>query len=112
MTVTYLMLQAYGCARPSPRLRRAVTWQPVVYGVGQMIFATGFGLAGVYGMSRKAYGAEQASRGLAESIGLGVMGLGGLLAIVGGIMFLAIVAAIWRPSLEVRTNALEGATEA
>ncbi len=112
MTVTYLMLHAYGCARPSPRLRRAATWQPVVYGVGQMIFATGFGLAGVYGMSRKAYGAEQASRGLAESIGLGVMGLGGLLAIVGGIMFLAIVAAIWRPSLEVRTNALKGATEA
>jgi cytochrome c oxidase subunit 1 len=112
MTVTYLMLYAYGCARPSLRLRRAVVWQPVVYGVGQMIFAMGFGLAGVYGMSRKAYGAEQASRGLAESIGLGVMGLGGLLAIVGGILFLAIVAAIWRTSPEVRTNALEGATEA
>jgi cytochrome c oxidase subunit 1 len=112
MTVTYLMLHAYGCVRPSARLRRAASWQPVVYGVGQMIFATGFGLAGVYGMSRKAYGAEQASRGLAESIGLGVMGLGGLLAIVGGILFLAIVAAIWRPSPEVRTNALEGATEA
>jgi hypothetical protein len=112
MTVTYLMLYAYGCARPPLRLRRVVAWQPIVYGVGQMIFATGFGLAGVYGMSRKAYGAEQASRGLVESIGLGVMGLGGLLAIVGGILFLAIVAAIWRTSLEVRTNALEGATEA
>jgi len=112
MTVTYPMLHAYGCARPSPRMRRAAGWQPVVYGVGQMIFATGFGLAGVYGMSRKAYGAEQASRGLAESIGLGVMGLGGLLAIIGGILFLVIVAAIWRPNTEVRTNALENATEA
>jgi hypothetical protein len=112
MTVAYLMLPAFGCARPTPRLRRAAAWQPVVYGVGQMVFATGFGLAGVYGMSRKAYGAEQAGRGLAESIGLGVMGLGGLLAVVGGILFLVIVAAIWRPSPEVRTNALESATEA
>jgi heme/copper-type cytochrome/quinol oxidase subunit 1 len=112
MTAAYLMLPAFGCARPTPRLRRAAAWQPVVYGVGQMVFATGFGLAGVYGMSRKAYGAEQAGRGLAESIGLGVMGVGGLLAVVGGILFLAIVAAIWRPTPEVRTNPLESVTEA
>jgi len=112
MTVAYLMLRAYGCAHPTPRLRLAAAWQPVIYGVGQMIFAAGFGLAGVYGMSRKAYGAEQADRGLAESIGLGVMGIGGLLAVVGGILFLAIVIAIWRPRNEVRTSALENATKA
>ena len=81
MTVTYLMLRAFGFSIPTRRLRRAAAWQPVTYGVGQMVFASGFALAGIYGMSRKAYGAEQAGRGLGESIGLGVMGIGGLIAV-------------------------------
>jgi hypothetical protein len=103
MTLAYPMLRAFGLPIPSQRLRRAAAWQPVVYGVGQMVFASGFALAGVYGMSRKAYGAEQAARGLGESIGLGVMGIGGLIAVVGGVLFLVIVAAIWRGS-ESRTQ--------
>jgi hypothetical protein len=96
MTLTYLLLGAFGFSIRTPRLRRAAAWQPVVYGVGQMVFASGFALAGAYGMSRKAYGAEQASRGLAETLGLGVMGLGGFVAVAGGLLFLGIVAAIWR----------------
>jgi len=96
MTLTYLLLGSFGFAIPTPRLRRIAACQPLIYGVGQMIFAAGFGLAGVYGMSRKAYGAEQASRGLAETIGLGVMGVGGLLAVAGGILFLTLVVVIWR----------------
>ena len=77
MTFCYVVLDALGLSIRTPRLERAARWQPVVFGVGQMIFAGGFALAGAYGMSRQAYGAEQASRGLAESIGLGVMGVGG-----------------------------------
>lgn len=96
MTLTYVMLSAFGFATPTARLRRAAAWQPVVYGVGQMIFASGFALAGAYGMSRKAYGAEQAQRGLGETIGLGVMGIGGLVAVAGGVLFLVVVVAIWR----------------
>jgi hypothetical protein len=96
MTVTYLMLGAFGLAIPTPRLRRAAAWQPLVYGVGQMVFAAGFALAGAYGMARKSYGAEQAQRGLAESIGLGVMGFGGLVAVIGGLLFLVVVIAVWR----------------
>jgi hypothetical protein len=96
MTLSYLLLGAFGFAIPTPRLRRAAAWQPVVYGVGQMVFAAGFALAGAHGMSRKAYGAEQAGRGLAESIGLGVMGIGGLVAVAGGILFLAVFVLIWR----------------
>jgi cytochrome c oxidase subunit 1 len=98
MTVTYPMLRALGFSLPTPRLRRFAAWQPVVYGVGQMVFASGFALAGAYGMTRKSYGAEQASRGLAESIGLGVMGVGGLVAVAGGLLFLGVVIAIWRRS--------------
>jgi hypothetical protein len=77
-----------------------------------MIFASGFALAGIYGMSRKAYGAEQAGRGLGESIGLGVMGVGGLIAVVGGLLFLGIVAAVWRQGSEARIRTLKPVTEA
>ncbi|MDP6980739.1 MAG: cbb3-type cytochrome c oxidase subunit I [Myxococcota bacterium] len=96
MTVSYLVLGAFGLAPTTPKLKRTATWQPVVYGVGQMVFAAGFALAGAYGMSRKAYGAEQATRGLGESIGLGVMGMGGFIAIAGGVLFLIVVAVIWQ----------------
>jgi heme/copper-type cytochrome/quinol oxidase subunit 1 len=96
MTLSYLVLTALGLSIESPKIKRAASWQPVVYGVGQMVFAAGFAMAGAYGMSRKVYGAEQASRGLAESIGLGVMGIGGLIAIAGGVLFLVVVAVVWR----------------
>jgi heme/copper-type cytochrome/quinol oxidase subunit 1 len=96
MTLSYVMLHAFGLTASTPKLRRIATWQPVVYGVGQMTFAVGFALAGAYGMSRKVYGAEQAARGLGESIGLAVMGTGGLIAVVGGVLFLVVVAVVWR----------------
>ncbi|MBW2270308.1 MAG: cbb3-type cytochrome c oxidase subunit I [Deltaproteobacteria bacterium] len=100
MTFSYLMLGAFGLAPTTPRMKRAAAWQPVVYGVGQMVFASGFALAGAYGMSRKAYGAEQAARGLGESIGLAVMGIGGFIAVVGGILFLVVVAVVWQRRAE------------
>ncbi|MFN7135394.1 MAG: hypothetical protein ACK4N5_25190, partial [Myxococcales bacterium] len=78
------------------RLRRLAAVQPALFGVGQAVFAIGFGLAGAYGMGRKAYGHEQLARGLPETLGLAVMGLGGLLAVAGGLLFLWIVVASWR----------------
>lgn len=96
MTVTYQLLGAFGFAIPTERLRRIAAWQPTIYGMGQMVFAAGFGLAGAHGMARKSYGAEQASRGFAESIGLGVMGTGGFVAVIGGLLFLGVVITVWR----------------
>jgi hypothetical protein len=95
MAATFLLLNGMGMAIPSRRLRRAAAWQPVLYGGGMLLFAAGFALAGAHGMGRKAYGAEQAGRGLAETIGLGMMGTGGFVAIAGGLLFLGIVAAVW-----------------
>ncbi len=112
MTVTYPLLRAFGFAIPTRRLQRLAAWQPATYGVGQLIFASGFALAGIYGMSRKAYGAEQAGRGLGESIGLGVMGIGGLIAVVGGLLFLGVAAAIWWQGSERRIRTLKPVTEA
>jgi len=109
MTFCYVVLAALGLSIETPRLRRTARWQPVVFGVGQMIFAAGFAIAGAYGMSRKAYGAEQASRGLVESIGLGVMGLGGFIAMVGGVLFLVVVTVIWKRSSRVESQiAIQG----
>ncbi len=96
MAVTYPLLSGLGAPVPSGRLARAAGLQPVVYGVGQLVFAVGFGLAGAHGMARKAYGHEQAARTLGETTGLFVMGLGGLLAVAGGVLFLVIVIVAWR----------------
>ena len=47
--------------------------------------------SGGYGVQRKVAGSEQVLRTTHETWGMGLMGLGGLIAIVGGIMFLVIV---------------------
>jgi hypothetical protein len=104
MASTYLLLGAFRRSISSRRLARAAGWQPPLYGGGMLLFAGGFALAGAYGMGRKAYGAEQAARGLAETIGLGMMGLGGFVAIAGGLLFLGIIAAAWWRRVEMHDN--------
>ena len=42
-------------------------------------------------MQRKVAGAEQVLRSTGEVAGMGLMGLGGLLAIVGGLLFVVVV---------------------
>ncbi len=99
-----LMTPAYDFSResapraagPSPRLIR---WQLVLFGAGQAVFGLGFALAGAFGLGRKQYGVEQHVRSLGEYLGLGVMGLGGLVAVAGGLLFLAVMLrglAAWR----------------
>jgi hypothetical protein len=97
MAGTFWLLSVFGLPIPTRRLRRAAAWQPALYGAGMLVFAAGFALAGAHGMGRKVYGAEQASRGLGESIGLGMMGAGGAVSIAGGLLFLGIVAVAWWP---------------
>lgn len=74
----------------SARMQRWSTWQPVVFGVGQVVFALGFGYAG---MERKVYGTEQVVRTTGEIAGLSVMGAGGVVALAGGVMFLVVILA-------------------
>lgn len=95
MALTYLLLEPLGAPIPA-RLRPWTRWQPVLYGVGQVVFAVGFAFSGLYGLARKAYGTEQVVRTTSETVGLAVMGLGGLVAVVGGAIFLTIVGAAWR----------------
>ena len=65
--------------------------QLLLFGGGQAVFGLGFALAGAYGLGRKQYGIEQHVRSLGEYLGLSIMGLGGLVAVAGGIFFLAVM---------------------
>lgn len=88
MGVTYLLLPRMGFgAVPS----RAATWQAWLYGVGQMLHITGLVWSGGYGVQRKVAGAEQGLDQIGKIAGMGLMGLGGLIAVIGGVMFLVIV---------------------
>jgi cytochrome c oxidase subunit I len=99
MAVTYLLIQPLGLPAPGPRWRRLIPVQLFAFGFGQLIFAIGFAWGGLYGLGRKAYGAEQHIRSLGEYIGIGIMAAGGIIAIVGGLMFLLIVVCAGQPRL-------------
>lgn len=99
MAVSYPLLEGLGLPGLLGRSRALIPWQPVILGVGQVVFAAGFALAGAHGMQRKSYASEQQIRTTAEYVGLGIMGAGGLLAVLGGILFLFLVGAIWHRAL-------------
>jgi heme/copper-type cytochrome/quinol oxidase subunit 1 len=88
MGLAYLLLPALGCARPSPGL---ATWQPYVYGTGQLLHITGLVWSGGYGVQRKVAGSEQVLRTAQEVAGMALMGIGGLIAIVGGLLFVVVM---------------------
>ncbi len=92
MAEVFATLEGLGLEVPTARLRAVARWQPAVYGLAQLVLAGGFALAG---MPRKTYGAEQHVRTASEYVGLGLMGLGGLLAVIAGVAFLVVVAATW-----------------
>ena len=90
MAAAYLVCHAVRGGLPAATIRRARR-QLVLFGIGQSVFALGFALGGAYGLGRKTYGAEQQVRSAGEYLGLGVMGVGGLVATAGGLWFLFLV---------------------
>ena len=88
MGVVYLLLPRLGFRAPDSK---AAAWQPTIYGVGQLMHIVGLVWSGGYGVQRKVAGADQVLRSTQETLGMGLMGLGGLIAIVGGVMFVVIV---------------------
>jgi cytochrome c oxidase subunit I len=86
MLAAYLVAEAV--AGPRPALWRSARRQLALFGGGQAVFALGFAIGGAYGLGRKAYAAEQQVRSAGEYTGLVVMGLGGLVAVAGGLWFL------------------------
>ncbi len=91
MAAAYDFCTAVAREGPAPARPRRARLQLMLFGGGQAIFGLGFALAGAYGLGRKQYGAEQHVRSLGEYFGLSIMGLGGLVAVAGGIFFLAVM---------------------
>jgi hypothetical protein len=96
MGLVYHLLPQLGYARPEGRLARL---QPALYGAGQLMHVVGLVWSGGYGVQRKVAGADQVLHGLPQVAAMGLMGLGGLLAIAGGMLFLVVVLrSIWTSS--------------
>ena len=88
MGLAYHLLPQLGYGAPSGRM---AAWQPGLYGVGQLLHISGLVWSGGYGVQRKVAGAEQVLRNTGEIAGMGLMGLGGLVAIVGGLLFVVVM---------------------
>ncbi|MBI5752223.1 MAG: cbb3-type cytochrome c oxidase subunit I [Hydrogenophilales bacterium] len=88
MGLAYHLLPRLGYAQPASRL---ATWQPYLYGFGQLLHIAGLVWSGGYGVQRKVAGSEQVLRSTQEIVGMGIMGLGGLIAIIGGLIFLVVM---------------------
>ncbi len=85
--------------------RRMLHFQPYVFAGGQLVHVTGLAMSGGYGVQRKVAGAEQALDGLVQTLGMGMMGIGALLAAVGGLCFLLItISALRNEAPPVRTH--------
>jgi cytochrome c oxidase subunit I len=88
MGCTYLLLSRLGYGAVPARLARTQAW---IYGGGQLLHILGLAWSGGYGVARKTAGAAQALDDLPRVLGMGMMGLGGLIAIIGGLLFVIVV---------------------
>ncbi len=91
-------LPRLGCQPPPERWQRR---QIHLFAWGQLFACLGLFAAGGHGAPRKVAGAAQGLDGLIPVIGLGMNGLGGLIAVIGGVIFVVLVlAALARGSVK------------
>ena len=95
MGISYHLLPQLGFRKVEGRIAR---WQPGIYGSGQLMHIIGLAWSGGYNVARKSTDAE---RGFEQVAGMGLMGFGGLVSIVGGIMFLVLVYQSMKPGRKV-----------
>lgn len=88
MGIAYHLLPRLGFRKPSGKW---VDWQPVIYGGGQLVWVLAMAYTGGHGVARKTAGTAQGLKSTAEHIAMGFMGLGGVVAIIGGLIFLVVV---------------------
>lgn len=101
VTMAY-MSAAYVLAQTTRH--RWASWQAILTGLGQWLFSLGMFIAGSYGMARKVYGVEQKILHPAQTLGMRIMGLGGALALIGGVVFIVIMLKKLLPKLKSRTE--------
>lgn len=92
MGVAYAMLPRFGYRDVAAS--RMAFLQPIIYAVGQLMHIGGLAYCGGYGILRKtAGGFEQLAPDI--KIALGIFGFGGLLAVIGGILFVVVMLRAW-----------------
>ena len=87
MGLVYHLLPRLGYGMPA---RRMATFSSYCYALGQAMHIGGLMWSGGYGVQRKVAGTEQVLRSTQEVVAMGVMGLGGLVAIIGGPVFVVV----------------------
>lgn len=87
MGLTYYLLPILGFRKPAARL---AFWQPLLYGAGQLMHISGLAWTGGYGVQRKTAGLAQGVDRFGEIAGMGLMGIGGLISVIGGLLFLVV----------------------
>ena len=87
MGLTYYLLPRLGFG---PLPARMAFWQPWLYGGGQLMHIVGLAWSGGYGVQRKTAGTAQGLDGIGQTAGMGLMGLGGLISVIGGLLFLIV----------------------
>ncbi len=102
MGLTYHLFPQFGYRQPDLKLARL---QPYLYGGGQLLHVTGLVISGGYGVQRKVAGAEQGLDSLGRVFGMGLMGIGGLIAIAGGFLFLYVCYGAMRSTRRVNCEA-------
>ncbi|PLY15243.1 MAG: hypothetical protein C0631_08495 [Sedimenticola sp.] len=93
MGLTYLLLPRLGFGFPRGRMART---QPVIYAIGQFLHIGGLAYSGSMGVQRKTAGSAQGLELLQAKLPMAVMGIGGLLAVIGGILFVLVVLKAFR----------------
>lgn len=88
MGLAYVVLPKMGYADVS--LWRMARAQPWLYGIGQMMHISGLAYSGGYGVLRKTVG-DTGNGSPDVMAALGIMGLGGVLAIIGGLVFVVVM---------------------
>lgn len=88
MAMCYHLLPRLGFAAPG---RRSTLWQVHLYGFGQLLHVSGLAWAGAAGIQRKTAGAGQGLDSLERVAAMGLMGMGGIISILGGVLFLIIM---------------------
>ena len=87
MGLAYYLLPRLGFGAVPPRL---AFWQPIIYCSGQLLHIFGLAWTGGYGVQRKIAGLAQGLEQVGQVVGMGMMGLGGLISVIGGLLFLVV----------------------
>lgn len=90
VTLSFMGLTNYilGILNKKVSRKRLASLYPYVYGAGQTLFVIGMFWAGSHGVARKTFGADQNLNSTVKIIGMAVVGIGGVIAIAGGILFI------------------------